>query len=874
MANANWEDGLGRVLERWVDFVRLHALAVILLCAVGTVAAGAYAARFLTLNFDHTTLLSPQLPFRVRYREFAKTFPILDEALLVVVDGGTPEAVRRATDQLATRLRSDTESFRDVFVPGSGEFFDRHALLYLSVDELEEFADQVARIQPIFAELVRDGSMANLSSLLERGLREQRDADWPAVLDRISAATLSLYQEIPVAVSWESLLLDGTSLDPTTRRVIIAQPILDYRAFLPAGAAIDAARRAAAEVNSDGAVRIRLTGNPALNQEEMLGLAWDIGVSGGFCFLLVAGVLFLALRNLRLVIAAIVTLLAGLVWTAAFAAAAVGSLNLLSICFAVLFIGLGVDFGIHVGMHYADAVRRGADHAAALRETAALVGSSLVLCTLTTTIGFYVFVPTPYRGVGELGLIAGTGMIICLFLTVTLLPALLTRGLAVDPRHLGSELRFRADLGGRWLARPRLVATVAVALGAAALFLVPRSRFDANVVEMRDPDTESVEAFQDLLGDATMSPWYIDLVVPNVAAADALAARLRRLPEVGRVLTVSQFVPDRQEEKLEILEDLSVLMELPSAPRRDTARGDSAKQMAALRGLHDFLGKLGTGDGSALAASMRRLRDVLGRFLQRAESVDDPAPLLAELEKLLLGGLPAQFARLRLALHSGPVTLADLPPELRSRMLAPDGRARVQAFSANDLSDSEGLYRFADAIKSVDPDITGLIANILAFGRATVQSLRQALGSAAVVMALLLWSLWRRWRDVALVLGILTLGALYTGAAMVLLGMPYNFSNVVVLPLLLGVGIDSAIHLVHRWRGGGLGDDALLSTTTARAVFYSALTTVTSFGTLALSAHRGVASLGVLLVLGMAMMLFCNLIVLPAFLAVSQRAHS
>jgi predicted RND superfamily exporter protein len=271
---------------------------------------------------------------------------------------------------------------------------------------------------------------------------------------------------------------------------------------------------------------------------------------------------------------------------------------------------------------------------------------------------------------------------------------------------------------------------------------------------------------------------------------------------------------------------------------------------------------------------MRRLRDVLGRFLERAAGAKDPAPLLAELEKLLLGGLPAQLARLRLALHSGPVTLANLPPELSLRMLAPDGRARVQAFSASDLADSDELYRFADAIRGVDTDITGLIANILAFGRATVQSLRQALTSAVVAMALLLWLLWRRWRDVALVLAILALGALYTGAAMVLLGMPYNFSNVVVLPLLLGVGVDSAIHLVHRWRSGERGDDGLLSTTTARAVFYSALTTVTSFGTLALSAHRGVASLGVLLVLGMAMMLFCNLIVLPAFLAVAGRARS
>jgi hopanoid biosynthesis associated RND transporter like protein HpnN len=866
----DWEAALGRLLEYCVGVACRRAVLVNAVVLLSTVGLGAYTTNTLGLNFDHVRLVSPDLPFRVFYREFAEAFPILDDALLIVVDGETPELVRRTTDELAERLSRDEENFSDVFVPGSGEFFDRHALLYLEIDELEEFADQVTVMQPVLAELMRDGSMANLARLLRLGLRENRDANWSAVLDRVSSATISLYDEYPVAVSWESLLLDGSSVDPTTRRIIIAEPVLRFESLLPAGASIDAVRRTAADLARDGLrARVRITGNPALNQEEMIGLAWDIGVSGGFCFLLVAGVLYLALRSLRLVTAAIVTLLVGLVWTAAFAAAAIGYLNLLSICFAVLFIGLGVDFGIHLGMHYADALRRGQIHDEAMRETAITVGSSLVLCTLTTSIGFYVFVPTPYQGVAELGLIAGTGMIISLLSTVTLMPALLSSWLRVDPSRLGAELRFRPGIGALWLARPRLVCGVALILGAAAVALLPSSRFDTNVVGMRDPDTESVQAFRDLLAETASSPWYIDLIAADRAAAERLAAELKALPGVERVATLADFIPADQDDKLEILADLAVLMDVPSGTPHQSGEQDVEEQISALRDLHTFLRGVDLDSrGTKLAASLRQLRDTLGAFLEGLSGAEDPSILLRALEQLLLGGLPEQVERLQTALDPSPVALEDLPPELTARMLAADGRARVQVFSRHDLADTDLVYGFVDEVRAVHPQITGLIVNILEFGNATVDSLVQALVSAVVVVGLLLALLWRRAVDVLVVLGILLLGASLTGAGMVLLGVRYNFANVVVLPLLLGVGVDSGIHLVHRWREGHLEGVGLLGTTTARAVFYSALTTVTSFGTLTLSAHGGVASLGALLVLGMVLMLICNLVVLPAVLAV------
>ncbi|MBW2372226.1 MAG: MMPL family transporter [Deltaproteobacteria bacterium] len=872
------ETRIGQALRRWVTLTTRRPGTVAGLLGAVTLVLGVYAATHLGINTDYKLMMSEDVPFRRTWEDFARHFPTLDDSLLIVIDAQTPEQAREAADTLAARLDANREQFREVVVPGAGSFFERNGLLYRSPEELEGLVDRVAEVQPILAELTRDPSVSNLARIVRLGL-EQEDSetrDWAAIFDRIGHATVAAYEEHPVRVSWEDVVLMGSALDPDPRRVIVAEPVLDYEKVFAAAEPVEAIRAAAVEegLTPERGVSVRVTGNPALSYEEMSNLIWDVLVAGSFSIVFIAGLLYASLRSWRLVFASITNLVVGLIWTAAFAAVAVGRLNLVSIAFAVLFVGLGIDFAIHTAVHYEELRRRGLAHRDALGSSLEGVGAALTICTVTTAIGFFAFAPTQFRGVAELGLIAGVGMFVIFFLTVTLFPTLIelwVRGKDDWPREEG-----RSGLAVLGVAERRPVPTLGVALLllAGCVWLVPQVSFQSNVVKMRDPGTESVQAFEDLLARAQTTPWQVDLLAPDLDAAQALSARLRELPEVDRAVTLADYIPADQEEKLAIIEDLAYMLDVP-AGESSGERLPAEEQIAALRELHDFLGRREwlESSPSPFAASAVRLRDRLAEFLVRVESDPEQEAALKSLEEILLGGLPAQLERLRQATRPQPFGREDLPAEITRRMLAEDGSARVQVFPSANLSEPGSLEIFVDAVQRISPEATGLAAHIVEFSRATSSSLRQALSISLGLVTLLLLALWRRPLEVGLALAPLCLGAALTCSFMVLVGMPFNFSNVIVIPLLLGMGVDSGIHLVHRSLHRHAEDPpgGLAATHTARAVFYSALTTVTSFGSLAFSSHRGLSDLGVLLVVGMLLTLACNLLVLPALIRLYLR---
>ena len=872
------ERWLGRVVARCVGVAHSRAWTIIAITAVLTGVFGFYIAQNVGVNSDLVQNMAGHLPARQNFDAFTKLFPNLENAMLVVVDGDTPELARDATRRLEQQMRSRPEAFEDVYETGASDFFEVHGLLYRSVDELDLFADQMARLQPLLAELERDPGIETLTRSISDGLDALREgegdidpAEWARILDSLSHATIEVYNEFPLAVSWEEMMLADSAIETSVRRVLVVHPILDFDLLMPAGRVMDEIRAIVRglQLSPERGVTVRITGNPALNYEELFGFAWDIGVGGVVCFFIVAIVLARAFRSVRLVAASVVTLLVGLVWTAAFATFAVGDLSLVSLAFGVLFIGLGVDFAIHLGMAYADLRRRGEEHETAIVEAAAKVGPSLGVCTVTTAIGFYVFVPADFIGVAELGGIAGTGMFVIFGLTLTLFPALLTAVFRVDPeRELGNPLHFRSE----WWRFDRnasgTVLAVALVAGAGALALLPQARFNSNVIQMRDPTTESVQAFDDLLEQSGMaSPWFINSVMPDLETAEALALRMDALDVVDGTITLSDFVPDEQDEKLEILEDLAFMLEAPPmASQPDAEADDVASQIEALRRLHAFLGEAWLEDRELeVSPSALALRAHLDRFLARIETEDDKERALDALADVLLSGLPDQLERLRRAANAGEITLEDLPDDLVERMRTADGRIRVQIFPAEDLDDEPAFERFTSAVMEIDPNAAGIAINLVGFSQAIRDSFREALASAFVIIAGLLFLLWRRWLPPTYVMSPLILSALLTVAAMVLFNIPFNFANVIVIPLLFGIGVDSSVHLVHR-ASDDPGSD-LLDSTTARAVFYSALTTTVSFGTLGLSSHRGLASLGWTLAIGMVLTVVCNLVVLPSMIA-------
>ncbi len=876
---------LSELLVAWVAFAASRARAVLVGTAVTSVAVLVYAGFSLGVNMHHTAILNEELPFWKHYHEFADVFPILDEALLVVIDAETSAEARDAARTLAEHLAQRPEDYKDVYVPGGDPFFERNALLYFSVEEIEELSDQLASVQPLLAAVAQDSSLGSMAALLQQGITQAREhpetpVDLTLIFDSLSRSVKAVLDGSRAPISWTELILRRKLPGDQARRVVVLEPAFDYDHVLPGYRALADLRDTAKSLGltPENGITVRVTGNVALNTEEMMGVVYGAAAAVGSSLVLVALILTVALRSWHLVLAVLITLLASLAYTTGFATLVVGHINLLSICFAVLIIGLGVDFGIHLVMRYTELVRDAQPHEEALGEATRNVGGSLVLCALTTAMSFFVFIPTDYKAVGELGLISGAGMIASLFCTITVLPALLS---VWKHRSVGTPWS-----GALWFERvvitaashhPRTVRWSALLLAVGSIYVLPRLEFDHNVANMRDPDTESVQVFNELMTESETPPWTMDVLVSDLESAQTKAAALRELGVVASAVTLADYVPDEQEEKLELLSELGYFVPEPPEVMPPPPEVPLANQIATLRALLVSLRAPWLADDPDRARSAERAARYLARFLARLERLEEKSSQEAELaafERSLTGALPGQLRTLWTATDPRPVSLETLPESLAVRMLAPDGQARVEILPAEDLSDNDVHARFVDGVKEVVPEATGSAVTILEFGRAVVRSFRQALAMALFGVAFLLLLLWRRVGDMVLVLIPLGLALLVTSAAAAVIGIPFNFANIVVLPLLLGIGVDSGIHLVHRHRvtvetlgHAEAPERELLETSTAQAVFFSALTTMSSFGSLSFADHVGFATLGQLLLIGVTLVLFANLILLPALLS-------
>jgi len=839
---------------------------------VATVFAGVYAARNLGVNADPNAMIAQDLPFRARELDFLRSFRAAQDDILIVVEAESASTAGRAADALAAQLATRTDLFTKVQLMGGGPFFRKNALLYLDLDDLEELADRLATVQPFLAEIARDATAAGISDLLAKAVEAKRDGadvgiDLAGALDRVRVAVDAAAQDRSSPDPWGDALIGGSMTEDARHRVIAILPNSDHDELLFAEPAIRTIREAARELGltPESGVRVRLTGSTVLNYEELTVVETQGKLIGLLALVLFTATVYFGLRSLRVLAALVTSLVVALLWTNAFAAFAVGHLNQVSATFNVLIVGLGGELGIHVCMRYAELAAKGRSRADALAGTGSTMGSALFSSAITTAIGFLVFYPTDYRGVAELGLIAGAGVLISLASSLTLLPALLSLGAATHPRFERAAPPAVAKLRHLPIVYARPIRWAALGVALVSIPLATRVSFDHNPVSLRDPNTESVQAFEDLLARSSTSPWTVDWIVPDLDAATALAAKLDQLPEVEKTLTLASFVPTDQDEKRAVLDTMALLVPVP-APAG--APPQVSEQTAALERLAAALAKPGGSGDDAFDQAAQRLVEAIERFHAAVSGSGDPTHLLVRLQVNVVGSLRDQLDELLDSLEPDEVTLATLPPELTEIMIARDGRHRVQAYPKQDLdlSDPAQLDRYIEAVRAVDPDATGPAVNIIEWGRVTAGAMQQAMAIGFVATMLFLIVLWRNVWDTALAFFPLGLAALATVATMTVAGWHFDFANVIVLPMLLGMGIDNGVHLVHRHRTNPEEEDVLASST-ARAVWFAALTTILSFGSLAFAPHRGMASLGRMLTLGVTLTLISYVVVLPAVLA-------
>ena len=846
-----------------VGFCTRFASATIAVSILISVLAGYYAAIHFAINTDVGTLMSPDLPWRQREIDYDRALPSHDNSdIIVAVEAPTPELATIARAALADDLARNKDLFPAVTQPDASAFFVRNGLLFRSKEEVATITRHLGIAAPLIRVPVTDPSLRGLSQMIAyvlAGVREQELTldNVAKPFDKAAATVEHLLAGEPATFSWMELI-DGAP-QGVARRVIDVKPTLDFRALEPGRRATDAIRAAADRLDLAGRyqARVRLTGLVPIANEEFATVKDGAIVNAAVTISLVLFILFLALRSFRLIVAVVISLFVSLSITAMVGLMLVGALNLISIAFAVLCVGLGVDFGIQFSVRYRQERFKEPDLDAALASAGARAGIPLTLAAAAVAAGFLSFLPTSYRGVSELGEIAGAGMIIAYLTSITVLPALIR--VLRPPGEV-------ADLGFGWLAPvdtflerhrgPIIVATLVIAiLGLPAL---GKLRFDFNPMNLRSPQVESIATYLDLRRDPNTRAELdaVNVLTPSIAAADAAARRLKALPQVGQVVTMATFVPADQPAKLAMIgEAVRLLDPVLHAPPRTAATDED--DVAALRRGTDNLTKAATGQNGPGAAAARRLAAALSQLAAT------DAGVRRRVADTFLVPLKSDLDDFRNLLQAVPVTLDTLPPEIVNDWRSAAGDIRVRASPKDDRDDNESLRSFARAVLAVEPEATGGPVSILLSGDTVVAAFIQAGGWALGAITVLLWVTLRRFGDVLLTLVPLVLAGVVTLEICYLIGLPLNFANIIALPLLLGVGVAFKIYYILSWRSGRT---KLLQSSLTRAVIFSAATTATAFGSLWFSSHPGTSSMGKLLALSLCCTLLAAVLFQPALM--------
>jgi hopanoid biosynthesis associated RND transporter like protein HpnN len=834
------------------------AVAVGLLLAI---MSGWLGATRLGISTDTSALFAPSLPWRQREIALDKAFPQFSDLLVAVIDAAVPEEADQTAADLAAALSADTAHFQSVRRPDASPYFDRNGLLFLDQKKLGDLLDRTIDAQPFIGQLVADPSARGLFaalSLLAMGVEHGQGnlAPFAPALRGFHTALAAAAAGHATPLSWQRLLGGSAADQAGPYRFVLAQVRPDYGALQPGGAATAALRAAAAKLEfvRAGTAHVRVTGSVALADEEFGTVAQGMVAGTIGSITLIALWLTLALRSWRLILPVLLTLGLGLSLTIAFAALAVGTLNLISVAFAILFVGIAVDFAIQITVRFRHALFKQGDVSLALVTTGYDVGPEVFCAAAAAACGFLAFVPTSFAGVAELGQIAGAGMLIALVCTILFLPAAIA---VFAPRPEAVAVGVAAgEPVEAWLVRNRRLVLGAFALLAlAGAALVPTLRFDGDPLHTKDPTTEAMRTLSDLLASPLTDPYSADVLAPSAADADALATKLRALPLVAQVLTLSSFVPDDQPAKLAQLADaadvLAATLTPPTPAAPVTAADLRLAAQTTLGHLERALPKLPADD--PLRAIVEDLRGLAGA----------PDATLLDANTALVRFLPRQLDRLRAALDARPVTEADIPPEISRDWRLPDGRVRVQALGTPATRDSAGLHALVAQVRTVAPEASGAAVSIVESADTVVGAFRSAAIYALLAIAVILALTLRRALDVALVLAPLLLSALLTVVVVIVSGLTLNFANVIALPLLFGVGVSFNVYFVMNWRSGA---ERFLGTATARAILFSALTTSTAFGSLALSRHPGTSSMGVLLLISLGCTLVSTFLFEPTLL--------
>lgn len=865
-------------LSHWVSWTLSNPLLVMLITGLLTFFAWQYTVNNLSINTDTTDMIAPDAPFQQNRRNYEKAFSQDLHTLLLVVESDTPELTKAATIRLGRLLSADKANFEAIYIPNENDFFHQNGFLYLNTNDLQTLSNNLSQAQPFIGRISQEPNLTGFFSIFEDALsssnkNQELPIDLPSLIDKVSLALHKSMNGENNLLSWETLIAEKKlSGNDSGKGFITVAPRFDYKQIRPAENAINAIRKAIAEIQQPGlpSVKVWITGEVGLEDDELVGMSTGTFNASIFSVVLVFFILLVAYRSILLTLATLFTLAIGMVFCGAFAALSVKELNLISVAFAVSNIGLGVEYAIHFCLRYRDNLRHHVHRERAIHSTLISTSPSLILCAGTTAIGLYAFIPTDYKGVSELGLLAGTSLFICLLITLTLLPALIRFiPVSVEAEPPPSTHPTLATLAEKLAAftlhyaKPISLATGLIAV--ISIMLVFKVKTDFNPINLRDPNTESVIAFKDLNKNPDTTPMTLTVLAADEKKAKAMQQKLIALGSVDKTISLFDFMPSAQEEKLAIVEEMAMVLG-PQSQAFPALKPDNDPTPCIerlIKAIDKILpDKTNVHEISALKAFKEELQDVLVELETRQEP--SRRMFIEKIQTTLLGTLPNTMNELLASLNAREINLGDLPQDIKERWLSKEGWYRIQIFPKKDLNNLDNLQEFITDVQSVAPETTDLPIIYWESMKEVVGSFQKAITIALITIALLLYAIQRNFTDTLLVMTPLILAGLFTMASTVLTNTPINYANIIALPLLLGLGVDNGIHMVGKLHHSVSEEQNIYQSSTARAMFYGALTTASSFGGLAFSSHEGIASMGLVITMGIFWIMTCTFIILPA----------
>jgi hopanoid biosynthesis associated RND transporter like protein HpnN len=870
--------------SRWGNLTLGRPLVVLAIVGLLSILALQYTANHLSINTDTAELVAPDAPFQKNRRNYEKAFSQDVHTLLLVVESDTPELTKAATKRLQRLLSANKDHFNSVYIPNDSGFFRQNGLLYLDIGELQTLSNNLSQAQPFIGRIAQEPNLTGFLSIFEDALASTDKTrvvpiDLTSLLEKVTAALHKTLNGENALLSWEDLISDKKTQQ--RNGFIVVSPKFDFSQIRPAESAITSIRKAVAEIQDPNlpAVKVWVTGEVGLEDDELSGMSTGTFTASIFSIVLVLFILLVAYRSVSLTVATLLTLAFGMLFCGAFAALSVKELNLISVAFAVSNIGLGVEYAIHFCLRYRDNLTHHVHKSLALRSTLISTAPSLLLCAGTTSIGLYAFIPTDYKGVSELGLLAGTSLFICLLITLIALPALLK--MIPAPAKFQKEevqdglVKLSEKLAALPLhyAKPISIATFVIA--AISIVLALNVKTDFNPINLRDPNTESVIAFKNLMKDKETTPMTLTVLAKDENSAKNLEQKLSALPVVDKTVSLFDFQPSDQDSKLALIEEMSLM--LGAQIQNFPALKEDPDPVPAINRLIQTIDtilpqKTDERERTALSGFKKELQDILIEIDARQQP--NRRIFIEKIQTTLLGTLPNVMNELSAGLNAKEITLDDLPADLKDKWLSKNGLYRIQIFPKKDLNDLKNLEEFITGVQSVAPETTDLPVMYWESMKEVIAAFQEAIVIALVTIALLLFAIRRNIGDTALVMTPLILAGLFTMASATLTGTPINFANIIALPLLLGLGVDNGIHMVEKLHHSLSEKQNIYRSSTARAMFYGALTTASSFAGLAFSPHQGIASMGLIITMGIFWIMVCTFIILPALSKLLLKVHN